>query len=89
VPGEPTAEFTSSIPDATHTISFTDTTKRGRGGAKIVAWRWDFGDTTAAGNTSTARNPKHTYAVPGTYTVKLTVTDANGLTSTVEHPVTI
>jgi PKD repeat protein len=30
-------------------------------------WRWDFGD----GESSTARNPSHTYEIPGTYTVIL------------------
>lgn len=33
-------------------------------------WLWDFGD----GQTSTERNPTYTYAKPGTYRVKLTVT---------------
>ncbi len=36
------------------------------GGA--TGWTWDFGD----GGTSTERNPAHTYAEPGTYTVALT-----------------
>ncbi|MDD1661496.1 MAG: PKD domain-containing protein, partial [Methanomicrobiales archaeon] len=35
---------------------------------------WDFGD----GTTSTAMFPLHTYAAPGKYTVKLTVTNAGG-----------
>lgn len=37
-------------------------------------WLWDFGD----GNTSTQQNPSHQYATGGTYTVKLTATNANG-----------
>ncbi len=36
------------------------------GGA--TGWSWDFGD----GSTSALRNPAHTYADPGTYTVALT-----------------
>jgi gliding motility-associated-like protein len=37
-------------------------------------WFWDFGN----GATSTLRNPSTTYFLPGTYTVKLTVTNATG-----------
>ena len=37
-------------------------------------YHWDFGD----GATSHERNPSHTYTAAGTYTVKLTVTGANG-----------
>jgi PKD repeat protein len=36
----------------------------------VTAWSWDFGD----GATSTLRHPQHEYAIPGTYTVALTVT---------------
>lgn len=35
-------------------------------------WVWDFGDPASGGaNTSTLKNPSHTYNAPGTYTVKL------------------
>jgi len=46
------------------------------GDAPIVSWRWDFGD----GNTSFQQNPTNVYTNPGTYTVYLEVTDANGCT---------
>ncbi len=39
-----------------------------------VTYLWDFGD----GETSTEKDPVHTYASKGEYTVKLTVTDQNG-----------
>src|SRR5262249_18424850 len=39
-----------------------------------TAWSWDFGDTTS----STMQFPIHTYSTPGTYTVKLTVTNSAG-----------
>jgi PKD repeat protein len=39
-----------------------------------TGWSWDFGD----GNTSTDPDPLHTYALPGIFTVTLTVTNANG-----------
>ena len=44
----------------------------------IATWAWDFGD----GNTSTQQNPSHTFAATGTYTVSLTVTDAEGQSDT-------
>ncbi|MEM7037793.1 MAG: PKD domain-containing protein, partial [Bacteroidota bacterium] len=40
-----------------------------------TAWTWDFGD---GSPTSTAANPTHTYAAPGTYTVCLFVTNSCG-----------
>lgn len=52
-------------------VQFTDQSVSTTG---ITAWKWDFGD----GATSTLQNPTHTYNFPGTYTVKLTATDASG-----------
>jgi len=40
----------------------------------VTAWRWDFGD----GDSSTQRNPSHTFGSAGTYQVRLTVTDDRG-----------
>lgn len=39
-----------------------------------TAWSWDFGN----GATSTLKNPSTTFFTPGTYTVSLTVTNADG-----------
>ena len=44
----------------------------------ITTWSWNFGD----GGTSALENPSHDYAVPGTYTITLTVETANGCSST-------
>ncbi|MEM6345767.1 MAG: PKD domain-containing protein, partial [Bacteroidota bacterium] len=51
-------------------VDFTDQT------TNTVSWAWDFGD----GATSTDQNPSHTYTVVDTYTVILTVTNADGCT---------
>jgi PKD repeat protein len=45
------------------------------GGA--TSWFWEFGD----GNTSTAQLPVHTYATYGVYTVRLTVSNDGGTTT--------
>ena len=45
---------------------------------QVVSWSWNFGD----GTTSSEKNPTHTFAQPGDYTVSLTVTDDSGLTNT-------
>jgi hypothetical protein len=87
VPAPPAADFTSSADPVTGNASFTDTS-RPSNNVPITAWTWNFGDpASGAANTSSAQNPSHRYTTPGTYTVTLTVTDANGLTSTVSHQV--
>jgi PKD repeat protein len=48
-------------------VQFTD------GSLKANSWAWDFGD----GQTSTVKNPVHSYASPGLYTVTLVI-NANG-----------
>lgn len=45
----------------------------------VATYTWDFGDGTES---SDGVNPEHIYTLPGTYTASLTVTDAEGLTST-------
>ncbi len=51
----------------------------------IVSFNWNFGD----GLTSTVANPTHTYAVAGSYTVTLTVTDDGGATGNSQTVATV
>ena len=45
----------------------------------IASYAWDFGDpASGTANTSTLRNPVHTYAAQGVYNAKLIVTDNQG-----------
>lgn len=53
-------------------INFTDQSTAAN--STVTQWSWDFGDAT----TSSGQNPVKTYALPGTYTVKLSVTSAIG-----------
>lgn len=74
----------STNTDCTEPVMFFDTEE------KSVAWQWNFGDPAAtASNTSTERNPKHSYVTKGNYTVTLTRTLANGTTQTVSKLVTV
>ncbi len=50
---------------------------------QITSYLWDFGDGTTS-NSFTA--PSHTYASPGQYDVRLTITTLNGCTNAVTKP---
>lgn len=67
----PVASFSGTPLSGTNslTVNFTDSSTNAP-----TSWLWNFGDNT----TSTNQNSKHTYASPGSYTVSLTVTNANG-----------
>jgi PKD repeat protein len=54
---------------APHTVAFVDASS-----GDPTGYRWDFGD----GGASTERNPSYTYQRSGSYTVKLTVSGAQG-----------
>jgi serine protease len=77
--GAPTASFTHSCTGLS--CAFTDGSTDADG--TLAGWSWSFGD----GTTSTARNPSHTYAAAGLYSVSLTVTDDDGASHTVTNTV--
>jgi gliding motility-associated-like protein len=54
-------------------VAFSDTT------SGAVSWNWNFGD----GGSSAVQNPSHSYTVAGTYTVSLTVKNANGCSAVI------
>jgi hypothetical protein len=66
-------------------VGFTDTSDDDLDGGELVAWTWDFGD----GTTGTGRAVEHRYAAAGTFTVRLTVTDDDGVTASVADVVTV
>jgi parallel beta-helix repeat protein len=71
VGARPVAGFTATpaTGPASLSVQFTDTST-----SSPTSWAWSFGD----GGTSTQRNPSHTYASAGSYTVSLTASNAAG-----------
>jgi PKD repeat protein len=65
----PAADFSAAPTSGTAplAVAFTDLSS-----GSPTTWSWVFGD----GGTSSTQNPLHTYTVPGTYDVTLTVTNA-------------
>ena len=53
--------------------------------ATTASYQWDFGD----GGSDNSRNPSHIYNAPGTYTVRLAITDLSGCMGWVEHQHTV
>lgn len=77
----PVAKFTSKVDG--NTVKFTNESTDADGDE--LTYSWDFGD----GNTSTDKNPSHTYEVKGEYTVVLTVTDAKKATDSYSRNVSL
>ncbi|WP_226990689.1 PKD domain-containing protein [Methanosarcina acetivorans] len=76
---EPVAAFTADVTSGTAplTVNFTDQST-----GSPTAWAWDFDND---GNVdSTEQNPSYTYNDAGSYTVNLTVTNAEGSNSEVK-----
>ncbi|MEW6991765.1 M4 family metallopeptidase [Colwelliaceae bacterium 6441] len=65
----PTANYTYSKNELA--VNFTNTSTDDKG---IVSHSWNFGD----GSSSSQVSPSHTFAAPGSYSVSLTVSDAEG-----------
>jgi len=51
----------------------------------VATWLWEFGDNTTSSSAGTAT---HVYAAPGNYTVKLTITNVAGVSSSMTFSVT-
>ncbi len=77
----PTAAFAFSC--TALGCTFTDQSTDAEG--PIAARSWNFGD----GATATTQNPSHTYAIGGSYTVTLTVTDGGGAQATTQRAVSV
>jgi parallel beta-helix repeat protein len=92
-----TATATVTITDSPPSASLSVSPSSGRAPVSVVAdgsgstdadatpiatYSFDFGDGSPVIGPQTAATAGHTYSVPGTYSVKMTVTDTAGLSST-------
>ncbi len=75
----PVANFSGNPTSGTAPLSVTFTDQSTN---NPTTWDWNWGDGTAHGTT---RNPSHTYASAGAYTVTLTVSNADGSDSEVKN----
>jgi PGF-CTERM protein len=84
----PTAALTLSDQSVTPGTTVTADANRSRDAVGIDSYAWSFGDnTTAQGPTLTT--PTHSYAAPGEYQVRVTVTDTSGQTDTATQSVLV
>ena len=74
LPSAPVVSFSYEAEQLTATFTDSSTDRND----DMVSWNWNFGDD----STSSEQNPVHSFEVTGNYEVTLTVTDAEGLTST-------
>ncbi|MGY1809583.1 LamG-like jellyroll fold domain-containing protein [Blastococcus sp. SYSU D00669] len=81
----PTAAFTATVNG--NTVSTTSTSTDPNGTITNYVWQWGDGTPNTTGANATTAT--HTYAAPGTYTVRLTVTDNATATGTTTQSVTI
>lgn len=89
-PSPPSAAFSAAVAPGTDTATFTSTSTPGGDQSPIGGFAWNFGDPASGpANGATGQQASHTFSAPGTYTVSLTVTDANGLTATQSQQVVV
>ena len=77
-PMDPEADIKMDINEgaAPLTVQFKGDKSYDSDGGDIVSYFWDFGD----GSTSTLKNPSHTFERDGGYSIRLMVTDDEGVT---------
>lgn len=84
----PVADYDITGPSCTDaTVYFTDRSTNMSGA--IVKWVWNFGDGTPAVENTTGQPVSHLYTAAGSYTTSLTVSIANGCSTTLTRVVNV
>lgn len=81
----PRAKFTIDPPAGSLQTTFTYDGSIAQDDKKITSWAWEFGD----GASTNGKKVTHKYKALGTYKVKLTVSDAEGVTNSNERDLEI
>ncbi|MEZ0294463.1 MAG: ThuA domain-containing protein [Solirubrobacteraceae bacterium] len=81
------ATATPASGEAPLEVAFDSTAEDPEGDA--ITYAWDFGVPGTGTDVSTEADPSYTYTRAGTFTAKVTVTDANGAKGTATVPVTV
>ncbi len=76
----PIAAFVAQAAATLGTATSFDASASSDARGAIGTYRWEFGDGT--GETTTSATTSHTYSAPGTYSVRLTVSDSGGCSTT-------
>ena len=81
----PAATFSRSCASATRICSVNASASSDDGGISNLRFSWSWGDNLSG----TGVTASHTYAASGSYQIRLTVTDAGGLTATATQTITL
>ena len=81
----PVFTFTPTAPTANQTVLFDASQSTSTASNPISGYMWDFGD----GRTASGRTASNQYSTPGTYVVRLTITDGIGRSAQSSQSITV